>query len=93
MPAWFYLLRLKSGSLYAGATTDLDQRWRDHQAGRACVTTTLDPPDALVHLEEFTTFAEARQREAQVKRWSAKKKEALIRGDLTALRRLSVSRD
>ena len=93
MPAWFYILRLKSGTLCPGATTNLDQRWRDHQSGRACRTTKIDPPAALVFRERFVTFPEARRREAQIKRWSAKKKEALVAGDLASLGDLAASRD
>jgi predicted GIY-YIG superfamily endonuclease len=93
MPAWFYILRLKSGSLYPGATANLGQRWRDHRAGTACRTTKLDPPSTLVFQERFKTFSEARRREAQVKRWSAMKKEALVSGDLVALKGLAASHD
>lgn len=93
MPAWFQILRLKSGTLYPGATTNIERRWRDHQTGQACRTTKLDPPSALVFQEQFKTFSEARRREAQIKRWSAKKKEALISGDLASLKRLAVSHD
>ena len=93
MPAWFYIMRLKSVILYPGATTNLEQRWRDHHSGQACRTTMLDSPAALVFHEQFATFSEARRREAQVKRWSAKKKEALVSGDLAVLKSLAVSRD
>ena len=89
MSAWFYILRLKSRTLYIGATTDLDQRYKDHCSGKACRTTNLDPPVALVHSEEFETNLEARRREAQVKRWSRAKKEALVSGDRTKLHKLS----
>ena len=92
MPAWFYILRLKSGALYIGATTDLDQRCKDHCCGKACRTTKLDPPVAFVHSEKFETNLEARRREAQVKRWSRAKKEALVSGDLTKLKCLSKSK-
>jgi predicted GIY-YIG superfamily endonuclease len=51
MPAWFYMLRLRSGLLYPGATTDLDRRWQEHLDGAACRTTRLDPPVELVHPE------------------------------------------
>jgi len=93
MPAWFYILRLKSGTLYPGATTNLQQRWQDHKAGQACRTTKVDHPLALVYQEEFSTFSEARKREAQIKRWSGKKKEALVSGSHDLLRKLSVSHD
>lgn len=92
MPAWCYILRLKSGKLYIGATTDLSARDQDHQSGRACQTTRVDPPVALVHSEKFDSFPEARKREAQVKRWSRAKKEALVSGDVDKLRKLSKSR-
>jgi predicted GIY-YIG superfamily endonuclease len=92
MPAWFYILRLKSGNLYIGATTDLDQRYKDHCSGKACRTTKLDQPVGLVYSENFETHLEARRREAQVKRWSRAKKEALASRDLTKLKDLSKSR-
>jgi predicted GIY-YIG superfamily endonuclease len=93
MPAWFYILRLKSGKLYPGATTNLEQRWADHLAGTACQTTRRDRPLALVYREEFPSFREARIRESQIKRWSVQKKEALIASDLDRLRCLAASRE
>jgi putative endonuclease len=47
---------------------------------------------ALLHQELFSTLAAARRREAQLKRWSRAKKEALIRNDHETLRHLSQSR-
>ena len=93
MYAWLYVLRLKPGKLYIGATTDLDQRCLEHRQGKACRTTRLDPPVALVYSEEFKTNVEARRREAQVKGWSRAKKEALVSGDMSKLRELSKSRE
>ncbi len=93
MPAWFYILRLRSGALYPGATTDLSRRYANHQSGRACRTTRLDPPLALVYFEEFATFSDARQREAQIKHWSRAKKEALVVRDRTRLHELARSHD
>jgi putative endonuclease len=92
MTAWFYILRLKSGQLYIGSTANLDQRYKDHCSGTACRTTQLDPPVDLVYSEEVDTFSEARKREAQIKRWSRAKKEALVLGDLINLKDLSKSR-
>ena len=88
-----YFLRLKSGIIYVGASIDLEQRLDDHASGQACRTTALDPPSALLRVEVCPTFADARQREPQLKRWSRQKKEALIRGDVDRLRKLSQSRD
>ena len=88
-----YFLRLTSGAIYAGCTLDLAQRLEDHASGRAGRTTELDPPVALLRTEPFATFSEARRREAQVKRWSGAKKEALVRNDWETLRALSRSHD
>ncbi|MBW2039884.1 MAG: GIY-YIG nuclease family protein [Deltaproteobacteria bacterium] len=92
MPAYFYILRLRSGTLYISATTDLDQRYRDHCSGKACRTTKFDPPVGLVYTEKIDTFSEARKRESQIKHWSRAKKEALIVGDKEKLQNLSKSR-
>ena len=92
MSAWFYILRLQSGSLYPGATADLKQRYEEHCTKRACRTTTLDPPVALIYSEKYQTFSEARRREAQVKRWSRAKKEALVSEDISTLRKLAKSK-
>ena len=92
MSAWLYILRLKSGNLYIGATADLDQRYKDHCSGRACRTTKIDPPLKMIYSETFVTISEARKREAQIKRWSRAKKEALVAGNLSKLEELSKSR-
>ncbi len=92
MPAWFYMLRLRSGALYPGATTSLERRWAEHLAGTACRTTQLDPPGELAYSEEHATFSEARRREAQVKRWTRVKKEALVAGDKSLLHDLAKRR-
>ena len=93
MRAWFYMLRLRSGGLYVGATRDMAKRWRDHKDGFACRTTKHDPPVALVHQEICATYKDACAREAQVKRWSRAKKEALAAGSTELLRALAVSHD
>ena len=93
MPAWFYILRLRSGALYVGATTNLSQLNADHRSGRAWRTTRHDPPVALIYSEALPTFSDARQRESQIKRRSQAKKKALAAGDRTVLRNLPLSHD
>jgi putative endonuclease len=93
MSAHLYILRLKSGQLYVGATTDLDRRWKEHLCGEACRTSKLDPAVAIVYTEKHPSFPEARRREAQIKRWSRAKREALIAGDTDTLHRLAKSHD
>jgi putative endonuclease len=89
MPFWLYILRLKSGSLYVGATTNLKKRYKDHCSGKACRTTKLDPPVDIVYTESFESLSGVRNRELQVKRWSRAKKEALIAGDIVKLKELA----
>lgn len=84
-----YFLRLVNGSIYVGASTDLELRLRDHVAGSACETTRRNPPKELLRIESFPDFPAARKREAQLKRWSGVKKEALVSGDLDRLRVLA----
>ncbi len=89
MSAWFYILRLQSTRIYCGSIRVLDKRIKDHFADRACRTTRVDHAVALVYSEEYPTYKEALRREYQVKRWSRAKKEALIAGNLTELRKLA----
>jgi predicted GIY-YIG superfamily endonuclease len=92
MSACVYILRLQSGGLYVGCTKDIHKRYQDHLNGNACQTTLTDQPVSLEYSEDYESFSEARRREAQIKRWSRAKKEALISGDLEKLRILSKSR-
>lgn len=89
MPAWFYILRLKSNGLYCGSTHNREQRYKDHFAGYGCRTTTIDPPVFVAYEEEFLTYIEAYHREMQIKRWTRAKKETLIKGDMKELKRLA----
>ncbi len=89
MSAWFYMLKLRSGRLYTGSTTDIQSRYQDHCAGRGGRTTALDPPLTMVHNELFPCLADARRREFQVKRWSRAKKQALADQNISLLRQLA----
>ena len=88
-----YILRLRSGAYYVGASLDLEERLVTHATGLACRTTKLDAVVAVLRVEIFATFTDARGRETQVKKWSRGKKEALVNGDFDQLRKLSRSRE
>jgi putative endonuclease len=88
-----YFLRLRSGGLYIGASTDLGRRFDAHASGRGGRATRLDPPVSVEKVETFPTFAQARSREAQLKRWTRAKKEALLAGAVDRLQALSKSRE
>jgi putative endonuclease len=47
----------------------------------------------MLYSESLPAFSDARRREAQIKRWSRAKKEALVAGDMVKLRNLSKSRN
>ena len=91
--SFVYILRLRSGAFYVGCSNDAETRFAEHAAGTACRTTAIDPPIAVLFIELRSDFAEARGREAQIKKWSRAKKEALVAGDLLRLKSLSQSRD
>jgi putative endonuclease len=62
-----YVLRsLKNGWLYIGMTNDIDRRLREHNRGYNRSTKGKGPFE-LVHTEMFSTRAEARVRERQLK--------------------------
>ncbi len=87
-----YILRLQSGNLYIGSSTNLQKRYQDHLSGKECRTTKIDPPVGLMYSETMHSFSKARKREAQVKRWTRAKKEVLVSGDLDLLKKLSESK-
>lgn len=84
-----YILRCADGTYYVGSTSDLPGRVETHSAGRGPRFTACRRPIQLAYSEPFDTMTEAREREAQLKRWSRAKKQALIDGDKDELRALS----
>jgi putative endonuclease len=82
-----YILRLQSVGLYIGCSTDYEARLCEHQKRTGCRTAQLDPPVSVLWIETVSDFATARRREAQIKKWSRAKKEALIAGDKTKLKK------
>ena len=88
---YFYILRCSDNSYYTGTTTDLNTREESHNAGRGANYTRIRRPVHLVYHETFDVFEDAVRRERQVKRWSRAKKEALIKGNIGKLKKLSKS--
>ena len=85
MSFWVYILRCSDGTYYTGHTDDLERRIAKHQTGELLGYTHDRRPVELVFSETFTDRIDALERERQVKDWSRKKKEALIRGDWSAV--------
>jgi predicted GIY-YIG superfamily endonuclease len=92
MSFFVYILRCADGSYYVGHTDDLETRLAAHQSGEIAGYTYSRRPVQLVFQEEFPSREDAFLRERQLKGWSRRKKEALIRGDWDSLGRLSHAR-
>ncbi len=75
---WVYLLRCRDGSLYAGATNDLERRVAAHARGRASRYTRSRLPVVLVHSERARDRSAALRREAALKRLTRAEKLALV---------------
>lgn len=83
-----YILRCANDSFYVGSARDLDARVKAHNAGRGAAYTFKYRPVYLVYSEVFDTETAAVTRERQLKRWSHKKKQALIDANIEALKNL-----
>jgi putative endonuclease len=86
-----YILKCSDQSYYTGSTKDIDKRLEEHNLGKGSKYTSNRLPLKLVYLEEFDRIDTAFYREQQIKKWSRKKKEALINGDFDKLSHLSKS--
>ena len=89
MSFWVYILRCADNSYYTGHTDNLEQRIAKHEAGEIEGYTSTRLPVKVVFSEEFPTREEALACERQIKGWSRRKKEALMRGDWAEVSRLS----
>lgn len=93
MAAWVYILECKGGKFYVGISRgDLARRIDAHNAGKYDGSTKSRRPVVLVYSQQFTRTTDAIAAERQLKGWSLAKKRALIDGDITALVKLSKSR-
>jgi putative endonuclease len=84
-PCFVYILSCADGSYYVGSTTDVSERERIHNEGHGAEHTAAHRPVRMVYSEAHESWPAARKREAQVKRWTRAKKEALIEGDRSRL--------
>jgi predicted GIY-YIG superfamily endonuclease len=92
MSFWAYILRCADNSYYTGHTDNLEQRIAKHKAGEIEGYTSTRLPVEVVFSEEFPTREEALACERQIKGWSRKKKEALMRGDWAEVSRIGAQR-
>jgi len=74
-----YLIECRDGSLYTGITTDIARRLREHKAGKASRYTSSKGVVRMVYSEPQPDRSSALKREAEIKRWTRRKKLDLIR--------------
>lgn len=74
-----YLLKCNDSSYYIGLTSDLEQRFAEHQNGQGGFYTASRLPVQLMFVQSFASKDDAIVIERQLKGWSRKKKEALIK--------------
>ena len=92
-PGWVYILECSDGTHYTGATSDLAVRLEQHRTGYYAGYTSSRLPVTLVFSHRFNRIDEAIQAERQIKRWSGKKKKALVNGDIDLLHELAECRN
>ena len=75
---FLYILKCNDGSYYTGHTDTIEKRITDHMIGSTPCYTSIRLPVELVFMQSFSSRAEAIDMEQKIKKWSRKKKEALI---------------
>ncbi len=75
---YVYMLRCSNGLYYVGHTDDIYRRLDQHMTPGLNSYVSQRLPFELVFVESFDSRAEAFEAEFRIKRWSRKKKEALI---------------
>lgn len=93
MTFWVYILRCADNSYYTGHTENLEKRIGEHEKGAipSCYTLNRRPLE-LVFSQDCATREEALAAERQIKGWSRKKKEAMMRADWAEVSRLAKPR-
>ncbi len=80
MPAWYvYMVRCKDGSLYTGATNNLEKRVTAHNTGRGARYTRSRRPVALVYSRRVKDRSRALSVEARLKQLTRAEKLALVK--------------
>jgi putative endonuclease len=87
---YIYILQCSDDSYYIGHTSELERRVHEHYAGifNTCYTFTRRPLK-LVFVQEFPNRPSAFLLEQKIKKWTRKKKEALISKNFNSLKKLS----
>ena len=87
-----YILLCNQKTFYIGITDNLERRLLQHKSKQSPYTKKFSDIK-LIHREEYSSIALAKERELQIKKWSTAKKKALAENNMVQLRKLSKSSD
>ena len=73
-----YIIRCRDGTLYTGATSDLERRITEHNRGTGCRYTSGRCPVKLLYRKSFRSKSSALRREARIKGLNRGRKLMLI---------------
>ena len=90
--AWVYILKCSDGLYYTGSAIDLEKRIAEHMAGTYDGYPSKRLPVKVVFSCKMPTIFDAFLRERQIKGWTRRKKEALIKGEWNKLIEYSKSK-
>lgn len=91
---YVYILECSDNLLYTGITNNISRRLKEHSAGidKSSFTYKRRPVTLKFH-QEFNDVNQAIYFEKKIKKWSAKKKRALIAGNFDLLQILAECRN
>jgi putative endonuclease len=93
MKGYMYILECNDQSFYVGSTSDLVERFMQHQRGEGCNYTKERLPVTLKYYEVFDQVKDAFRREKQIQGWSRAKKIALMQKNIKELELLAECRN
>jgi putative endonuclease len=76
--AYVYIVRCADNTLYTGCTVDIDRRIAAHNRGNGAKYTRSRRPVELVYWESLPSLAEAKRREAAIKKLSRNEKLEIV---------------
>ena len=75
-----YILKCADKTLYVGCTNNLKKRLKEHNESKGGAHyTKIRRPVVLKYFEKFRTYAKARAREAEIRRWTREEKLDLLK--------------
>jgi len=75
---YLYMIKNRGNKLYIGVTENPVKRLVRHNHKTGAQFTQNNPSFGVVFLEEYSSLAEARKREIQIKKWRRDKKDKLV---------------